>query len=78
MTPEALVDEHVYKRIDARVEGDNDDTNDVGDVSVFLACMEVIQHVDNQHWKPSNAVHSAYLQPKKIPCIERLSIDCRK
>ena len=60
---EALVDEHVNKRIDAGVEGDNDDADDVGDVAVFLVFMEVIQHVDDQHRKPRDSIHGADLKP---------------
>ena len=62
MIPKALVDKHVHKRIDAGIEGDNNDADDVGDVSVLLTLKVIIQHVDDQHWKPSDAVHSANLK----------------
>ena len=45
--PKALVDEHVHKRVDAGIEGDNDDADNVGDVSVLLALNVVIQHVND-------------------------------
>ena len=47
MIPKALVDEHVHKRVDAGIEGDNDDADNVGDVSVLLALNVVIQHVND-------------------------------
>lgn len=64
MIPETLVDEYINKRIDAGIEGDNDNADDIGDVAVLLAFMEVIQHVDDQHWKPRDTVHSADLETK--------------
>lgn len=68
MIPKALVDEHVHKRVDAGVKGDNDNADDVGDVSVLLAFEVIIQHVDDQDWKPSDAVDSADLKPNE--CIQ--------
>ena len=47
MIPKTLVDEHVHKRVDAGIEGDNDDADDVGDVSVLLALKVIIQHVND-------------------------------
>lgn len=47
MIPKTLVDEHIYKGIDAGIEGDNNDADDVGDVSVFLALKIIIQHIDD-------------------------------
>ena len=67
MVPKALIDEHVNKRVDAGVEGDNDDADDVGNVAVLLAFKVIIQHVDDQHWKPSDTVYSADLKPNE--CI---------
>ena len=66
MIPEALVDKCVNKRIDARVEGDNDDADDVSDVAVFLVFVVVVQHVDDQHRKPRDAVHSTHLMETGI------------
>lgn len=63
--PKALVDKHVHKRVDAGIEGDNDDANDVGDVSVLLTLKIIIKHIDDQHWKPSDTVHSADLKPNE-------------
>ena len=63
MIPKALVDEHVHKRVDAGVEGDNHDADDVSDVSILLALQVVIQHVNDQHRKPSDTVYSANLKP---------------
>lgn len=65
--PKALVDEHIYKGIDAGIEGDNNDADDVGYVSVLLALKIIIQHIDDQHWKPCDTVHSADL--KTNDCI---------
>ena len=65
MIPKTLVDEHVHKWVDAGVEGDDDDADDVGGVSVLLAFKVIIQHVDDQHGKPSDAVHSADLKPNE-------------
>lgn len=44
---EALIDEHVNEGINARVEGDNYDADDVYNVSILLWVMKVIQHVDD-------------------------------
>lgn len=44
---EALIDEHVNEGINARVEGDNYDADDVDNVSILLWIMKVIQHVDD-------------------------------
>ena len=52
MISEALINKCVNKRIDAGVESDDQDPNDVGDVAVLLCLMVVVEHVDYQDWKP--------------------------
>lgn len=61
MTSEALVDECVNKRIDAGVESNDDDSNDISDVTIFLFHVVVVEHIDDQHWEPRNGVHSTHL-----------------
>ena len=73
--PKALVDEDVHKRVDAGIESDNNDADDVGDVSVLLALQVIIQHVDDQHWKPSDTVHSADLKPNE--CVHLFCVTAR-
>lgn len=52
MISEALINKCVNERIDAGVESDDQDPNDVGDVAVLLCLMVVVEHVDYQDWKP--------------------------
>ena len=51
MISEALINKCVNERIDAGVESDDQDPNDVGDVAVLLCLMVVVEHVDYQKAK---------------------------
>ena len=66
MISEALIDECVNERIDAGVESDDHDSNDVGDIAVLLCLMVVVKHVDYQDWKPRDCIHTAHLKVKHL------------
>lgn len=47
MTSEAPVAEGIHEWIDARVEGDDDDGDNISDVAIMLVFIIVIEHVNN-------------------------------
>lgn len=47
MTSEAPVAEGIHKWIDAGVEGDDDDSDNVSDVAILLIFIIVVEHVNN-------------------------------
>ena len=70
---EALVDECVNKGVDAGVERDDNNADDVGYVTVFLILVEEVEHIDDQHWEPCDAVHNAYLQTNEVTSLIRVT-----
>lgn len=71
MISEALINKCVNERIDAGVESDDQDPNDVGDVAVLLCLMVVVEHVDYQDWKPRDRIHNAHLKAKNFAIIAK-------